>query len=232
MGVKKDANELNFLLIILNKKFIEMALLDDLKWRYATKKMNGQTVPEDKLDYILEAARLAPSSSGLQPYQVFVITDKNLLGQIRAFSKDQSQVTDCSHLLVFAAWDSYSYERMEDVFLRTVRERGLADNAMEAYHKGLWSLYESLGVQWHSDHAAKQAYIALGLAVAAAAEQKVDATPMEGFDKAKLDEILGLEKLGLKSVAILPIGYRDEGSDWLVNLKKVRTPREQFITEL
>jgi nitroreductase/dihydropteridine reductase len=209
-----------------------MALLDDLKWRYATKKMNGQKVPEDKLNYILEAARLAPSSSGLQPYQIFVITNKKLLGQIRVFSNDQSQITDCSHLLVFAAWENYSFEKMEDVFLRTVRERGLADNAMEAYHKGLWNLYDSLGPKWQSEHSAKQAYIALGFAVAAAAEQKVDATPMEGFEKDKMDEILGLEKLGLKSVAILPIGYRDEGRDWLVNLKKIRTPREKFIIEL
>lgn len=209
-----------------------MALLDDLKWRYATKKMNGQTVSEDKLNYILDAARLAPSSSGLQPYQIFVITNKNLLCQIRAFSNDQSQITDCSHLLVFAAWESYSYKRMDDVFLRIVRERGLADNAMEAYQKGLWSLYDSLGQKWQSEHSAKQAYIALGLAIAAAAEQKVDATPMEGFDNAKMDETLGLEKLDLKSVAILPIGYRDESRDWLVNLKKVRTPREKFITTL
>jgi len=95
-----------------------------------------------------------------------------------------------------------------------------------------YGIYEPLGRKWQSEHSAKQAYIALGLAVAAAAEQKVDATPMEGFDKPKMDEILGLEKLGLKSVAILPIGYRDEGCDWLVNLKKVRTPREKFITEL
>ena len=209
-----------------------MALLNDLMWRYATKKMNGLTVPKDKLDYILEAARLAPSSSGLQPYQIFVITNKNLLSEIRIFSNDQNQITDCSHLLVFAAWDSYSYERIGDVFLRTVKERGLAENAMEAYHKGLWNLYEPLGRKWQSEHSAKQAYIALGLAVAAAAEQKVDATPMEGFDKAKMDELLGLEKLGLKSVVILPIGYRDEDRDWLVKLKKVRTSKEEFITEL
>jgi len=209
-----------------------MALLNDLKWRYATKKMNGQTVPEDKLNYILEAARLAPSSSGLQPYQIFVITNKQLLGQIRVFSNDQSQITDCSHLLVFAAWANYSYERIGDVFLRTVRERGLADNAMEAYHNRLWDLYDSLGLKWQSEHSAKQAYIALGLAVAAAAEQKVDATPMEGFDNAKMDELLGFEKLGLKSVAILPLGYRDEDKDWLLNLKKVRTPIEKFITQL
>ena len=93
---------------------------------------------------------------------------------------------------------------------------------MEAYQKRLWDLYEPLGRKWQSEHSAKQAYIALGLAVAAAAEQKVDATPMEGFDNAKMDEIPGLGKFGLKSVAILPIGYRDEDRDWLVNLKKVR----------
>lgn len=209
-----------------------MALLADLKWRYATKKMNGQTVPEDKLNYILEAARHAPSAFGLQPYQIFVITNQDLLSQISAFSNNQSQITECSHLLVFAAWDSYSYERMGDVFLRTVKERGLPDNAMKVYHERLWSLYESLGPKWQSEHSAKQAYIALGLAVAAAAEQKVDATPMEGFEKAKMDEILGLERLGLKSAVMLPIGYRDEDRDWLVNLKKVRTPRETFITVL
>ena len=209
-----------------------MALLDDLKWRYAAKKMNGQTVPKDKLNYILEAARLAPSSFGLQPYQVFVIKDKNMLAQISIFSNNQSQITDCSHLLVFAAWDSYSYERIGDVFLRTIKERGLADRAMEAYQKGLWNLYEPLGRKWQSEHAAKQAYIALGLAVAAASEQKVDASPMEGFDKTKMDEMLGLEKTGLKSVVMLALGYRDEEKDWLVKLKKVQTPKEKFITEL
>jgi len=209
-----------------------MALLDDLKWRYATKKMNGQKVPKEKLNYILEAARLAPSSFGLQPYRIFAITDKNLLAQVKILSNNQSQITDCSHLLVFAAWDSYSYERMGDVFLRAVKERGLADNAMEAYQKGLWNLFEPLGRKWQSEHAAKQAYIALGLAMAAASEQKVDASPMEGFDKTKMDEILGLEKMELKSVVMLALGYRDEEKDWLVKLRKVRTPKETFITEL
>jgi nitroreductase / dihydropteridine reductase len=209
-----------------------MALIDDLKWRYATKKMNGQIVPNEKLDYILEAARLAPSSSGLQPYRIFVITSKKLLEQIREFSNNQSQITDCSHLLVFAAWDGYSYERIGDVFLKTVRERGLPENAMENYHDKLWSMYEPLGQEWHRAHSAKQAYIALGLAIAAAAEQKVDATPMEGFDPIKMDEILGFGKLGLRSVVILPLGYREEQRDWLVNHKKVRTSKEEFVTEI
>ena len=209
-----------------------MSLISDLTWRYATKKMNGQVVPQEKIDYILEAARLAPSSSGLQPYKIFVITDKEKLEQIKEFSFNQSQIVDCSHLLVFAAWDGYSKERINEVFVNTAKERGLPDNAMEDYQNMLWGMYEPLGNEWHSIHTAKQTYIAFGLAISAAAEQKVDATPMEGFDPARMDEFLGLSKLGLKSVVILPLGYRAEEGDWLQNLKKVRTPKENFVTEI
>ena len=209
-----------------------MALIEDLKWRYATKKMNGQLVPQEKLDYILEAIRLAPSSSGLQPYKVIVISNKALLEKLKGVCYNQSQITDCSHLLVFAAWDSYTFDKMGDVFLRTTQERGLPDGAMGDYHKQLWGMYENLGNDWHNTHAAKQAYIALGIAMAAAAEQKVDATPMEGFLNAQLDEALGLAKLGLKSAVILPLGYRATEGDWLQNMKKVRTAKEDFIIEM
>ena len=207
-----------------------MTLVDNLQWRYATKKMNGQIVPQEKIDYILEAARLAPSSSGLQPYRIFVISNRALLERIKAVASNQSQITDCSHLFVWAAWDSYSSEKISDVLVKASRERGLPDNTTEAYSQSLWKAYEPLGEEWHKHHSAKQAYISFGMAIAAAAEQQVDATPMEGFDAAKLDEVLGLDKLGLKSVVILPVGYRDEQGDWLVNLKKVRTPKEEFVT--
>jgi nitroreductase / dihydropteridine reductase len=209
-----------------------MELLKALEWRYATKKMNGNVVPQEKIDYIIEAARLAPSSSGLQPYEVFVITNKELLAQIQPIAFNQSQITDGSHLLVFAAWDGYSLEKIEKVFARTVAERGLPADKMDDYKKMLWGMYEPLGKEWHATHAAKQAYIAFGLAIAAAAEQKVDTTPMEGFNAAELDKLLGLEALGLKSVVILPLGYRDEAQDWLLNLKKVRTAKEDFVTEI
>lgn len=207
-----------------------MSLINNLNWRYATKKMNGQAVQKEKLDYILEAARLAPSSSGLQPYRIFVISDKAVLERIREAAFNQSQITDCSHLIVWASWNSYSSEKIGEVMVKTARERGLPDNAMEEYAQSLWNNYQSAGEEWQRNHAAKQAYISFGLAIAAAAEQEVDATPMEGFDAARLDEILGLGALGLKSVVILPVGYRDAQHDWLVNLKKVRTPREEFIT--
>lgn len=209
-----------------------MSLLDSLKWRYATKKMNGEAVPQEKIDYIIEAARMAPSSSGLQPYKVLVINDRPLLEKIKEAAYNQSQITDCSHLVVWAAWNSYTPERINNVMARTSQERGLPDNAMEAYGQSLWKKYGNLGEEWHFHHAAKQAYISFGLAIAAAAEQQVDATPMEGFDAEKLDEILGLGQQGLKSVVILPLGFRDEQNDWLVKLKKVRLPKEEFIVKI
>lgn len=209
-----------------------MSLIEDLKWRYATKKMNGSVVPQEKVDYILEATRLSASSSGLQPYEVFVITNNELLEKIKVLAWNQSQITDCSHLLVFAAWDGYSLERIEKVFNRTIAERGLPADTMDDYKKTLWGMYEPLSKEWHANHAARQAYIALGTALAAAAEQKVDATPMEGFTPEEVDKLLGLKEKGLKSAVLLPLGYRDEANDWLVNMKKVRTPKETFITEI
>lgn len=209
-----------------------MNLLEDLKWRYAAKKMNGKTIPQEKLDYILEAARLAPSSSGLQPYKIFVITNKELLQKIKPVAWDQSQIVDASHVLVFAAWDGYTLDRIESVFNYTMDERGLPHETMDAYKEKLWGMYEPLSQEWQANHAAKQAYISFAMAIAAAAEQKIDATPMEGFTPEAVDELLGLREQGLKSVLILTLGYRDEAGDWLVNMKKVRTPKEEFLTEL
>lgn len=209
-----------------------MNLNDNLKWRYATKKMNGKAVPEEKLQYILEAAQLAPSSSGLQPYSVLVISNKELKEKMKPIAWDQSQLTDASHVLVFAAWENYTEDKIKEVFNRTIKERGLPETAMDAYRERLWGMYSQMPEEWHFHHAAKQAYIAFGLAIAAAAEQKVDATPMEGFDAAAMDELLNLKEKGLRSVTILPLGYRDENNDWLVNMKKVRTPKDKFFIEL
>jgi nitroreductase / dihydropteridine reductase len=209
-----------------------MSLIEDLNWRYATKKMNGQVVPQEKVDYILEAARLAPSSSGLQPYRIFVITNKELLEKIKPIAWEQGQITDGSHLLVWAAWDGYTHNSISEVFDKTTNARGIPNNVMDDYKARLWGMYEPLGKEWHATHAAKQAYISFGLAIAAAAEQRVDATPMEGFDNNALDQLLGLSEKGLKSVVILPLGYREESGDWLINLKKYRTPKEEFITEI
>jgi len=206
-----------------------MSLLESLEWRYATKKMNGIAVPQEKLDYILEAARLAPSSSGLQPYEIFVISNKELLEKIRPIAFNQNQITEASHLLVWAAWDGYTLEKIEATFHKLLTERGLPLTQMDDYKKMLWSMYEPRGKELQSIHTAKQAYISFSMAIAAAAEQQVDATPMEGFNPEELDKILGFREKGLKSVVILPLGYRDAANDWNANLKKVRKPMNEFV---
>jgi nitroreductase/dihydropteridine reductase len=208
-----------------------MSLIDALNWRYATKKMNGQAVPQDKVDQIVEAARLAPTSSGLQPFEVIVITNPELKQSLLAHSNNQSQIVDCSHLLVFAAWDTYTEDRINDVFAYTHQERGTPPESTAAYQKMLIDAYVPRTAEVNFQHAARQVYIGFGMALAEAALLKVDATPMEGFDNAKYDEILGLTERGLKSVNIIPLGYRDESGDWLVNLKKVRKPKSAFVTE-
>lgn len=209
-----------------------MSLLSALNWRYATKKMNGQAVPQDKVDQIIEAARLAPTSSGLQPFKVIVITNPEVKQSLLPHSFNQSQIVDCSHLLVFAAWDNYTEERINEVFDRTNAERGLPASATADYQKTLLSMYIPREAEVNFQHAARQAYIGFGIAIAQAATLEVDATPMEGFDSVKYDEILGLKELGLRSVTILPLGYRDAANDWLVNLKKVRQPLSSFVIEV
>ncbi|SHO64599.1 nitroreductase family protein [Algoriphagus zhangzhouensis] len=209
-----------------------MNVLQNLKWRYATKAMNGQVVPQEKVDYILDAIQLSASSSGLQPYEVLLITDPEVKAKIRKVAYDQSQITDASHVLVFAAWDQYTEERVNKVFKRNNIERGLDDSATDAYRTRLLGMFQAQSQEENFTHAAKQAYIALGSALVAAAEQKVDSTPMEGFDNKGLDEVLNLKEKGLKSVIVLPLGYRDETKDWLVNMKKVRTPKEELITQI
>ena len=210
-----------------------MSLVDKLQWRYATKKMDSsKVVPEAKLEKILEAIRLSASSSGLQPYEILVVTNKAIREKIRAAANNQSQIMDCTYLLVFAAWDNYTAERINNAFDMTEEIRNLKSESGTAYRQNLLKNYTVRDPEVNFNHAAKQTYIALGTALIAAAYEEVDSTPMEGFDPAALDEILNLKEKGLRSVALLPIGYRKTDEDWLVNLKKVRRPIDQLISKI
>ena len=209
-----------------------MELLDKLHWRYAAKAMNGKAVAQDKIDNIIEAARLAPTSSGLQPFEIMVITNQELKEKIRPVAWDQSVVTECSHLLVFAAWDHYTKDRINYMFDLTNEIRGFKNQGWENYRQQLLNSYPQQDPEENFKHASKQAYIALGMAMVAAAYEKVDCTPMEGFSADKVDEILELREKGLRSAVLLPIGYRAPEDDWLVDLVKVRKPTEDLITEL
>lgn len=209
-----------------------MSLIEALNWRYATKKMSGEKVSQDKVDQIIAAAHLAPTSSGLQPFKVIVVTNPELKEKIKALAFGQEQITDSSHLLIFAAWDNYTEENIRNVFVQGNIERCLPEDANADYLNRLVATYTAKTPEENFHHAAKQAYIGFGVALAEAALLKVDATPMEGFDPAQLDELLGLREKGLRSTTLLPLGYRAESGDWLVNLKKVRTPMADFVIEM
>jgi nitroreductase/dihydropteridine reductase len=207
-----------------------MELLDKLNWRYAVKAMNGEKVPQEKIDNIIEAISLSPTSSGLQPFEIIVITNQELKEKIRPISWNQSVITDCSHLIVFAAWDTYTAERINKMFDLTNTVRGFKNEGWENYRQMLLGSYPQKDAEVNFNHAAKQAYIAFSQAIAAAAFEGVDSTPLEGFDPDALDKILGLREKGLRSCVMLPLGYRDDKNDWLVNLTKVRKNKEDLVT--
>lgn len=208
-----------------------MELLDAFKWRYATKKFDSsKKVEQELVDKIVEAAWIAPTSSGLQPFEVIVISNQDLKDKILALAYGQEIVRDCSHLLVFAAWDNYTTERIDNIYARITEEREQPADRYQAYTDRLKTNYLSRTAEINFAHAARQAYIAFAFAIAEAATLKVDATPMEGFINEEVDKLLKLSEKGLKSVTLLPIGYRDETNDWLVSQKKVRHPKQNFVT--
>ena len=210
-----------------------MELIKKLQWRYAAKKMNAaKAVPQEKVERILEAARLAPTSSGLQPFEIIVVTNPEIRAKIKPFAWNQEQVTDCSHLLVFAAWDNYTADRINMMFDLTNEIRGTKNEGWEKYRNMLLSTYPQRDAEVNYQHAARQAYIGVGAALIAAAFEEVDSTPMEGFDPKAVDEILHLKERGLRSVVLVPLGYRQEEGDWLVNLTKVRRSRDNFVTDV
>jgi nitroreductase/dihydropteridine reductase len=207
-------------------------LIEDLNWRYAAKRMNGQTIPQEKLDTILEVIKLSPSSVGLQPYNIVVISDQDTKDRIFKEAAPQQQIPEASHLLVFAAWEKITAQQITDYMNLIATTRGISVESLSKFQEsvtgGILSRSEEVNFNW----AARQAYIALGHALVAAATEHVDATPMEGFNNAKLDEILGLTEKGLKSVVIMTLGYRDSENDVLSNAKKVRRSHEELFISL
>jgi len=203
-----------------------------MSWRYATKKMNTSSpVPAERVEAIIEAVRMAPTSSGLQPFELFVITNNDLRSKIAEAAHGQSQITDGSHLLVFAAWDNYTAERIDEVLQLNIDARGDSPT-LRGYYDFLKAKYVERDSEINYAHAARQAYIAVGFALMAAAEQEVDSTPMEGFDPDAVDTILGLRERGLRSVVLMPLGYRDTEGDWLLPMAKVRKSRAAIVTDL
>ena len=198
-----------------------MTLIEKLNWRYATKRMNGTKVPQEKIDRILEAIRLSPTSMGLQAFKVIVVEDPALRERIYNEACQQPQIKEASHILVFAANKNVSAGQVEDYMqlIATTREIPVESlSGFRAAFDGVVAGTPEQNFAW----TARQAYIAFGVGIVAATNEDVDATPMEGFSTEALDKILGLDKQNLGSTTILSLGYRDEKTDTLVHAAKVR----------
>lgn len=207
-----------------------MSILESLRWRYATKKFDAtKKLTKDQLDLLLEATNLSATSLGLQPFQILVVENSSLREKLKAAAWNQPQITDASHLVIFAAKTNLSSVDV-DLYMQLIsKKRGISVEALADF-KGMVDgaingrLVEAL-TQW----AARQAYIALGTLLTTAAFESIDACPMEGFDNAQFDEILGLKEKHLTAVVIAAIGVRSN-DDKYQHLIKVRREISDIVT--
>jgi nitroreductase len=206
-----------------------MSLLDSLKWRYAVKKMNGTNIPAEKLNTIIEATRLAPSGFGLTPYSIIVVEDEDTRKKLLPAFYNQAQVVDGSAVIVFAAWNTISEKEIEQYMQEIAEERGVAVDTLKDFSGAINGSFKNKTAEQARVWADKQAYLALGFTLIAAAAEEIDATPMEGFKPDAVDEILGLTALGLHSAVAVTLGYRDAANDYLSGAKKVRRASEKLI---
>jgi nitroreductase len=206
-----------------------MSLLDALKWRYAVKRMNGNKIPEAKLNTILEATKLAPSSFGLTPYNIIVIEDEETRKKLQPHFYNQPQVVESSALVIFATWNSITEKEVAEYMQEIADERGVPVENLKDFAGYINGSIKNLTAEQLQIWAAKQTYIALGFTLVAAASEEVDATPMEGFIPDAVDEALGLKELGLHSAVAVTLGYRDAANDYLSGAKKVRRATDKLI---
>lgn len=206
--------------------------IQSLEWRYATKRMTGKKITDNQLDGILKSIQLTATSNGLQPFSIIVIEDESIKKKISPAAYNQPQILESSHLLVFAAWTEITDERIDSYFKQVSEERKLAPDALTEYSDRLKQNFGKMSGEEQFQWASKQAYIALGTAMIAAAEARIDTTPMEGFVPEKIDEILELKAQKLGSAAILALGYRDIEKDPMVDAKKVRRSKEKLFVRI
>ncbi|MDR6514584.1 nitroreductase family protein [Chryseobacterium camelliae] len=208
-----------------------MDLIKNLHWRYAVKKYSDESVSEDKIDQIIEAINLTASSCGIQPYRLFVIANSEVRQKLGEGSFN-SQIYASSHLLVFAGFNTITNDYISTYVEMMERQRNLEEGALDILKNTLINHFSLQTPEQNAIWSSKQAYIGLGTALIAAAELKVDATPMEGFNPKLFDEVLGLSEKGLHASVIISLGYRDKENDYLASVPKVRLPINEFSIKI
>lgn len=205
--------------------------IESQNWRYATKKFDAtQKISSSDLDILKEAVRLTASSLGLQPYKVLIVENPDLRAQLQVAAFGQTQVVDASHLFVFASQHQVGEAEIESYMASIASTRGINEEALAGFRTMVVNSVTKMDQITKENWTAKQVYLALGNLLNAAADLRIDATPMEGFNPSAVNNILGLQEKGLHAVALAAIGYRhvDDKQQHLIKVRKSQT--ELFIT--
>jgi nitroreductase len=206
--------------------------IKNANWRYATKKFDTtKKVSKEDLETLKEAIRLSASSFGLQPYRILIIENPELRAKLQPAAWGQSQIVDASQLIVFANITNFGETEIDVSIANTTKTRGLPADALKGYGDFMKSKIVALPEDVRNTWASKQTYLALGNLMNAASELKIDVTPMEGFEPAQVNEILGLGKLGLNATLLATIGYRHK-EDATQHYAKVRKSNEELFINL
>lgn len=206
--------------------------IDKLKWRYATKKFDSsRKLSEDKIHVLKEAFNLTATSYGLQPLKMVVISDQDIKEKLMEYTYYQPQVRDASHVLVLCIEREIDASFIVEHFKRVEAIRKTSRDILEPYEQNLIATFSEKEKEEIKVWMTNQLYLTLGALLTVCAIEKIDSCAMEGFQPEKYDAFLGLDKRGLESVIVLPVGYRDT-SDFFSNLKKVRRGVDELIIEL
>jgi nitroreductase len=204
-------------------------IIDSLKWRYATKQFDAaKVVSESDIQTLQQAVNLSATSYGLQPFRVVLVTDPKVKEQLKAASFNQSQLTESSHVFVFANMLEVSDDYVDNFIKLLAATRGIPLDAVQGYADYIKGSLKGKDAATIQDWTRRQAYIALGTLLATAGELKVDTCPMEGFEPEKVNKILGLKEQGLSACVIATVGYRSE-EDKTQHAAKVRLPIEELF---
>lgn len=209
-----------------------MNIIQSLEWRYACKKFDStKSLSAKEINTLTQAFNLTPTSFGLQPIKMLVIQNKELQNSLVEHSFGQQQVANASHLLVLCIHDYFTLEDIDTYFDLEKEIRNTPEKILKPYRDQLKGIFENKSTIEKQKSAINQAYIALGNLMTVCALEKIDACPMEGFNAQKYDEILDLRKRNLKSVLLLPVGFRAQ-DDFMSTLKKVRKPITETVINL
>lgn len=207
-------------------------ILEALNWRYATKKFDSnKKITSENLEILLEALRLSPSSYGLQPWKFIVVNNKEMRKKIQEVAYGQSQVTEASHIIIFANKKNIDDNLVDEYLQFIAKEKNIDMSVLDGFGKMMKGSFVGKSIESLRSWATSQVYLAVGNLLTSSAISSIDACPMEGFDNSKLDQLLGLPALNLESKVIVALGYR-AADDSEIPSKKIRFPKEEVFIEI